>query len=186
MVKISILKTCLGWMAFAYENSKLLANSIPFQDEHDAMEFLKKMLFRRKILNYIEVPSNEFILNEINSAILGNNYGMELSFNGLSNFCVKVLKIVMQIPRGKVISYKALAELINTKAYRAVGKALAKNPFPIIIPCHRVVKCNGLLGNYIGGEKLKELLLRMEGVEIVDGKVMEKYLLPSNELIYRF
>lgn len=185
MAKISALNTSLGWIAFAYEGSKLLANSIPFQDKYDAVMFLKNILLRRGILNY-EFSCNESILNEVNSAILGNNHGMELSFNGLSNFSIKVLKIVMKVPRGKVISYKTIAELINTKAYRAIGKALAKNPFPIIIPCHRVIKCNGLLGNYIGGKKLKELLLRMEGMEIVNGKVMEKFLLPSNELIYRF
>ncbi|MDH5807214.1 MAG: methylated-DNA--[protein]-cysteine S-methyltransferase [Candidatus Methanomethylicaceae archaeon] len=185
MAKVSFLKTYLGWIAFAYDNSKLLANSIPFQNKYSALEFLKKVLLKRKILNY-EFSFNRFISNEINSAILGNDYSIELSFENLSNFCIKVLKIVMKIPRGKVISYKTIAELINIKAYRAIGRALSKNPFPIIIPCHRVIKHNGSLGNYIGGKKLKELLLKNEGVEILNGKVMEKYLLLLNELIYHF
>ena len=77
----------------------------------------------------------------------------------------KVLAQTCRIPKGKVMSYGQLAETIgNPKSARAVGTALAKNPFPLIIPCHRVVRAGGDLGGYGGGLKLKESLLEMEGV----------------------
>lgn len=172
MVIISILKTNLGWMAFAYENGKLLANSIPFKDKSNAIGFLRARLLKMGIHKYV------LDLN-ISSEI-------ELSFEGLSEFCKEVLKLTMKIPKGRVLSYGELSKLLNTRAYRAIGKALANNPFPIIIPCHRVIKSDRSLGGYIGGKKLKEILLRIEGVEIVNGRVKEKHLLSSSELIHRF
>ena len=72
-----------------------------------------------------------------------------------------------QVPRGKVISYGQLAERISApRAARAVGTALARNPFPIILPCHRVVKSTGHLGNFGGGVELKKTYLKMEGIQL--------------------
>lgn len=89
----------------------------------------------------------------------------------------KVLGAVMRIPRGKVSTYKKLAEALNSKAYRAVGNALNKNKKPILIPCHRVVKSNGEIGGYSRGVKEKIRLLREEGVEIKDNKIdLKRYL----------
>jgi methylated-DNA-[protein]-cysteine S-methyltransferase len=69
------------------------------------------------------------------------------------------------IPRGYVSSYSALAACIGRpRAARAVGTALAGNPFPIIIPCHRTVRTDGSLGGFGGGLPMKRALLEMEGV----------------------
>ena len=74
-----------------------------------------------------------------------------------------VLNEVKKIPYGETRSYKEIALKINhKKAYRAVGLANKKNPLPIIIPCHRVIKSNGQLGGYGGGYKLKKKLLELE------------------------
>ena len=90
----------------------------------------------------------------------------ELKRYKLTDFEVKVLLEVSKIPRGKVLTYKQIAERIGKpNAYRAVGNALAKNPMPIIIPCHRVIKSNGEIGNYsFGGKKNKISLLKREGI----------------------
>jgi len=81
-----------------------------------------------------------------------------------------VLLETMRIPRGRVTSYGALAEAIHAPgAARAVGSALANNPFPLIIPCHRVVKADGFIGRFGGGTEMKKALLLLEGVEI-DGR----------------
>ena len=83
------------------------------------------------------------------------------------DFQKKVLLETRQIPRGKVISYGRLADKIFAHgAARAVGSALAKNPFPLIIPCHRVIKSTGYLGNFSGGSEMKKFLLQMEGVPL--------------------
>lgn len=82
------------------------------------------------------------------------------------DFQKKVLLETRQIPRGKVICYGRLADrILAPGAARAVGSALARNPFPLIIPCHRVVKSTGYLGNFRGGSEMKRFLLQMEGVQ---------------------
>lgn len=82
---------------------------------------------------------------------------------GLTDFQKRVLKITSCIPLGQVRSYQWLARKIGKpKAVRAVGQALKKNPYPIIIPCHRVIKSNGSLGGYAKGKELKRKLLLLE------------------------
>ena len=75
----------------------------------------------------------------------------------------QVLHATTKIPIGQTRSYQWVAKMIGKpKAVRAVGQALKKNPFPLIIPCHRVVREDGSLGGYAGGTKKKEMLLRLE------------------------
>lgn len=83
----------------------------------------------------------------------------------------KVLRLVMQIPKGKVSTYKLVALALNSKAYRAVGNALKKNKKPVLIPCHRVIMSSGKIGGYSRGVKEKIKLLRKEGIEINKNKV---------------
>ena len=78
----------------------------------------------------------------------------------------------MQIPKGKVVTYGDIAHALGTKAYQAVGNAMGANPNPIIVPCHRVVKGNGEVGNYALGIDKKIELLHNEGVIIQENKVM--------------
>lgn len=75
----------------------------------------------------------------------------------------KVYRAVLNIPLGEVRTYKWVAERIGRpKAARAVGQVLKRNPFTLIVPCHRVVACGGKLGGYNGGVKLKKALLDLE------------------------
>lgn len=88
-----------------------------------------------------------------------------LDFSRLMDFASKVLKETCRIPHGQVISYCGLAEKIgHPRAVRAVGTALANNPFPIVIPCHRVILADGRLGRFGGGSEMKKQLLKNEGV----------------------
>ncbi|MDH4209135.1 MAG: methylated-DNA--[protein]-cysteine S-methyltransferase, partial [Anaerolineae bacterium] len=76
-----------------------------------------------------------------------------------------VLMAERTIPRGFVTSYRRLATHVgHPQAYRAVGTALARNPFPLVIPCHRTVRGDGSLGGFGGGLPMKRALLEMEGV----------------------
>jgi methylated-DNA-[protein]-cysteine S-methyltransferase len=86
-----------------------------------------------------------------------------------TEFQVKVWKAISKIPKGEVRTYKQLAKAIKKpKAIRAVANACGKNPYPIKIPCHRVVGSNGYIGGYSGkgGIKQKKSLLRKEGVTL--------------------
>ena len=96
-----------------------------------------------------------------------------LEFNKCSETQKKVLLTEYEIPRGWVSTYKRIAEKIGIpNGARVVGNALARNPFPIVIPCHRAIKTNGELGGYQGGVDMKRTLLEMEGIEFSDkGKI---------------
>jgi methylated-DNA-[protein]-cysteine S-methyltransferase len=86
-----------------------------------------------------------------------------------SPFQQKVLRAEHGIPRGKVSTYQRIAgHLGDPRAARAVGTALAHNPFPIIVPCHRAIRSDGTLGGFQGGVEMKRALLEMEGV-LADG-----------------
>jgi methylated-DNA-[protein]-cysteine S-methyltransferase len=80
-------------------------------------------------------------------------------------FQKKVWKRLEKIPFGQTRSYQQLAiALGNEKAVRAVGNANGRNPVPVIIPCHRVIKKNGNIGGYGGGIRIKDWLLAHEGI----------------------
>ena len=100
-----------------------------------------------------------------------------LDISSCSGFQRKVLLQNRQIPRGFVSTYGRLAgKLSIPKGARAVGRALAANPFPLIIPCHRVVRLDGTPGGYGGGLRMKVALLEMEGVAFdARGRVQPEY-----------
>lgn len=81
-------------------------------------------------------------------------------------FQQRVLRMEHRIPHGMVSTYGRLArKLGHPRAARAVGTALARNPFPIIIPCHRAIRSDRSLGGYAGGLEMKKKLLELESVE---------------------
>jgi len=81
----------------------------------------------------------------------------------MTPFAKKVYKVVLKIPLGEVRTYKWIAKKIgHPQAYRAVGQVLKNNPYPLIIPCHRVIASNGCIGGYIWGKKTKRALLNLE------------------------
>jgi methylated-DNA-[protein]-cysteine S-methyltransferase len=93
-----------------------------------------------------------------------------LDFEVCSSFQRRVLVTEFRVPRGVVTTYGRLARRIRAPgAARAVGSALARNPFPLIIPCHRCIRENGQLGGFRGGLDMKKALLEMEGIAL-DGR----------------
>lgn len=76
------------------------------------------------------------------------------------------------MPKGKVTTYGELARAAGiANGQRAIGRIMNKNPFPVIIPCHRVVKSDGKIGGYFYGEDVKSKMLSTEGVLIKNGKI---------------
>lgn len=91
-----------------------------------------------------------------------------------ASFQKRVLLAEYEIPRGKVSTYGRIANHLGKPgAARAVGTALATNPFPILIPCHRAIRSDGTLGGYQGGLQMKRALLEQEGLSFdLNGKVL--------------
>lgn len=96
-------------------------------------------------------------------------------------FDEKVWALAKRIPKGKVTTYKLVARKLGTKACRAVGNSLNRNPYAPEVPCHRVVKSDGSVGGFAKGTKKKIAMLRKEGVKINNNKIEN-----LKEILYRF
>jgi len=83
-----------------------------------------------------------------------------------------VYKKLMNVPKGHVTTYGDLAKAVGLKnGQRIIGKIMNKNPYPVLVPCHRVVMSTGKIGGYAYGENVKMKMLSDEGVEIINGKI---------------
>ena len=98
------------------------------------------------------------------------------------NLQQKIFKKLLEVPKGQITTYGELSKAVGMKnGQRAVGKIMNKNPYPVIIPCHRVVMSTGKIGGYAYGEHIKTKMLVDEGIEIKDGKIVN-----LEDRIYRF
>tara|TARA_Y100000590_G_scaffold180754_1_gene206016 strand:+ start:3663 stop:3962 length:300 start_codon:yes stop_codon:yes gene_type:complete len=86
----------------------------------------------------------------------------------------KIYRKLLQVPEGYVTTYGDLAKAINLKnGQRVVGQIMKKNPFPVIVPCHRVVKSDGTIGGYAYGNNRKKYMLSKEGIQIDNDKILD-------------
>lgn len=98
------------------------------------------------------------------------------------NLDKRIYRKLSEVPKGKITTYGELAKAVGMKnGQRAVGRIMNKNPYPVIIPCHRVVKSDGKVGGYAYGEEIKSNMLQKEGIEIKNGKISD-----LEKKIYRF
>jgi methylated-DNA-[protein]-cysteine S-methyltransferase len=98
------------------------------------------------------------------------------------NLDQKIYKKLLEVPKGQITTYGELAKAVGLKnGQRIVGKIMNKNPYPVIIPCHRVVMSTGKIGGYAYGEQIKINLLNDEGIQIKNGKIID-----LKNRIYRF
>jgi len=94
----------------------------------------------------------------------------------------KIYKKLLEVPKGQITTYGELAKAVGLKnGQRTVGKIMNKNPYPVIIPCHRVVMSTGKIGGYAYGENVKTKLLNDEGIQIKNGKIID-----LENKVYRF
>ena len=96
-----------------------------------------------------------------------------------NSFNEKVYALLRKVPKGKVTTYKALAEKLGTKAYRAVGQAMRCNPYAPMVPCHRVVSSDGSIGGFMGNKNSdsreinkKIRMLKKEGIQVKNNKII--------------
>lgn len=96
-------------------------------------------------------------------------------------FSERCYALLRTVPRGKVTTYQELAHALGTKAYRAVGMVMNRNPNAPEVPCHRVVSSSGELGGYALGAARKTALLEEEGITVRNGKVVD-----FEQVLFRF
>ncbi|WP_409199355.1 methylated-DNA--[protein]-cysteine S-methyltransferase [Methanobrevibacter sp. DSM 116169] len=119
-------------------------------DRYGNLEEEKPERFLKKLQDYLKGNLFKFSLDDLN-------------MDKFSDFHKSVLIEEFNSEYGSTNSYSELASKINNpKASRAVGTALGKNPYPIVIPCHRTLKRDGSIGNYTGGVEIKKKLLDLE------------------------
>jgi len=115
---------------------------------------------------FVERPYTQYPVGERLAAYFEGeqiDFDTPLHLTG-TDFQKRIWAEMTRIPYGDVVSYGELARRIGCRAYRAVGQACHRNPLPLIVPCHRVIASGGRLGGFGGGEDIKRLLLRFEGV----------------------
>ncbi len=164
--KYTIFKTKWGYFGLVANKKGLLRTVLPCPTRKitemrllhgpDSPQFEKNLLkpLQNKIVAYFEGRPVKF--------------DTPLVLNDLSPFTKKVLTACRKILFGQTISYSQLARMIsNPRASRAVGNALAKNPIPLIIPCHRIIRSDGSLGQFsaVGGTDAKKRLIALESNE---------------------
>ncbi len=181
----SIFETKLGWVGIEGNGGGLMRLVLPCRSRGKIIKLLdgdQKSLHKsqaiekhtRQVARHSKrVWDEDNLMRSVKKdliAYLGGErvcFDYPVDFNALSPFVVKVLKIVRTIPYGKTGSYLWVAEKIGGRQFvRAVGQALSRNPLPIIVPCHRVIRSNGNVGGFGGGLSLKKKLLMIEGFEL--------------------
>jgi methylated-DNA-[protein]-cysteine S-methyltransferase len=155
---------CLVWQE-AKDGPRVLR--ILFPHEETPAEDLVNMYFPEAIK--LSKAIIKELGNEIQSFCDGKEVKFDLdiiSFEKCSEFQKRVLLAEYKIPRGWVSTYGRIAQFLGIhNGARAVGNALANNPFPIVIPCHRAIRSDGKLGGFQSGIKMKKALLEFEGIE---------------------
>jgi methylated-DNA-[protein]-cysteine S-methyltransferase len=180
-VKVSIYhsRELFFLVAIYPPTNKILKIMLPHADKKQALKEISE-----HYPDYELSPEYEDIAREVAKLYFGENSKLELEQLELNCdnqkspiktiFMRNVLLETYNIPKGKFETYKSLAQKLNTHAYRAVGTALARNPFPLIIPCHRVLRSDKTVGKFGGGSEMKKELLKREGVKIKGNKVVNK------------
>nr|WP_278252146.1 methylated-DNA--[protein]-cysteine S-methyltransferase [Deferrivibrio essentukiensis] len=135
-----------------------------FNEQHllESINFVEKCEVKKTDIRH---ENHEYIIKILDNYFGVKKYGLNfdlLETSGLSKFYIDVYKTLLEVPIGTMITYKELA--INSGhsgAYRAVGSAMARNRWPILIPCHRVKAVNSI-GGYSSGVELKKKLIETE------------------------
>jgi methylated-DNA-[protein]-cysteine S-methyltransferase len=136
---------------------------IAFGHDDDVLEELAERVSPR----VLEAPGRlDAVRRQLDEYFVGqrHDFDLPLDWSLSQGFRRTVLHKLVEVPYGHTVSYKELAELAgNPKASRATGTAMATNPIPLVVPCHRVLRSGGKIGGYGGGLDAKVWLLRLEG-----------------------
>ena len=159
-LKFHVCETELGWVGLVLSAKGLRATTLPRRTRDEAL--------REAVEMGADTPAGEAaaaVAERLRAIAAGHlTDGIAIDWEGIGGFRRSVMEEAMRIPAGETRSYGWLAERVGRpRAARAVGRVMATNPLPLVVPCHRVVGSDGSLRGYGGGLWMKERLLRAEG-----------------------
>ena len=159
--KYTVFNTEIGWVALGGYENRLRFITLPRSSLEDALTELDNRMGKaiQDDSAFGDLPSRlqHYFAGEM------VEFTDQLDYEGATAFEQAAWYAARSIPYGEVRSYAWVAERIGKpRAYRAVGGAMSRNRFPIIVPCHRVIASDGSLGGFGGGLRLKQRLIDME------------------------
>lgn len=164
----SMFKTTIGWCGLLRWERGIVRLYIGCPER----EKLLNQITRECGHSVLRAPAKGELVDRIKSYCSGEKVFFDpcdLDWSFKTSFQKRVYQAVMNIPYGTTETYGGLARKCDCPSgSRAVGNALASNPFPLVVPCHRIIRRDGRLGGFSawGGVALKESLLKLEGVMI--------------------
>ena len=162
-LKYAIFDTSMGWVGILGSERGLLGTTLPQSSSQEILKLLGDKVNQATF----DLGSFEDLVRRFRAYFEGHKatFPDGLDLFGATPFHRKVWEVTRLIPFGETRSYAWVAEQVGKpKAARAVGQALARNHWPIIVPCHRVLTSNGKLGGFGGGVGMKRYLLNLEAM----------------------
>jgi len=164
-IKYVIFETEWGYFGLAGTGAQVVRSVLPVRDEKKAKSLLLKGLggigcsYDKELMKKVQ--------EDVNAYYKGSyvNFDVPVCLDGLTGFQKAVLRALRRVKYGEIRTYVNLAKMAGSwTAVRAVGGVLARNPVPLIIPCHRITYSNGRIGGFsaFGGVKVKKMMLEME------------------------
>ena len=162
-IKYTIFKTKWGWFGLVGTEYELLRTHLPAAEREEVkFRLLRNLRPAQYDKNFFKTVQEQ-IIAYFDGDYVNFSKDIPIALYIFSFFAKRVLTACRDIEFGQTISYLGLAKKLGRPiAFRAVGSALAKNPLPLIIPCHRVVRSDGKVGGFSAGKNLKAKLLRHE------------------------
>lgn len=167
MSQFAVFDTVIGWAGIAWGDKGLIGAYLPEPDPQTV-----RMAFSRKFPGSVEAvppPAIASVIDQVAALMRGEKVDLSdapIDLGRVPEFNAKVYEITRRIPPGETLTYGQIAiQLGDRLLAQQVGAALGRNPWPIIVPCHRVTAANGKLGGFSarGGTDTKLKLLAIEG-----------------------
>jgi len=158
------ISTAFGYSGLVYQKNpfQIIKTILPYPDQRNLLASIGKSKF--------ELPNRHANAEKVAKLIQNYFQGFPITppwelmkMEPFTKLQQLVLHETANIPYGHQKSYKEIAAMIGCpKAFRFVGTTLSKNPFPVLVPCHRVIKSNGSYGRFGGGMEMKKKLIELE------------------------